>query len=104
MFDKIKNFIKTKLLVKPNITGGNLKLLYIMIVLIISTVLTYLFAWLYQAVFRELIILPDLLALLKVLFSPEAIAAIFFYGAAIIDKDGNGESDKLEEEIKKDKN
>ena len=72
-----------------------------MIILIITTVLAYIFAWAYQAIFKGVIALSDLLALTKVLFSPEAIAAIFFYGASIIDKDGDGESDKLEKEVQK---
>lgn len=101
MFEKLKNIIKSKILVKPKIAGGSLKLLYIMIVLIITTVLAYIFAWAYQAIFKGVIALSDLLALTKVLFSPEAIAAIFFYGASIIDKDGDGESDKLEKEAQK---
>lgn len=101
MFEKLKNIIKSKILVKPKIAGGSLKLLYIMIVLIITTVLAYIFAWAYQAIFKGAIALSDLLALTKVLFSPEAIAAIFFYGASIIDKDGDGESDKLEKEVQK---
>ena len=100
MFEKLKNIIKSKILVKPRIAGGSLKLLYIMIALIITTVLAYIFAWAYQAIFKGVIALPDLLALTKVLFS-EAIAAIFFYGASIIDKDGDGESDKLEKEAQK---
>lgn len=98
MLEKALNVFK-KVVDKP-LKGGSLLLLYAMVLAILVFVLLYLGSWVYLFFFLGKATLGDLLALGTLLVSPSAISAITFYSVAIIDRDGDGESDLAEEKLK----
>lgn len=93
MISSLKTYILSKLPDIPKIKGGSMKLIVILISIIVLAIMLYLFAWLHSWYKTGDPMLQELRQFVETLVSPQAVAAIAFYSAAVIDKDGDGESD-----------
>ena len=88
----------SNILPKAKIAHSSMILVHIMLGLIIFSNVLYILAWFVQWIIYGKLVLPDLLALVSLQFSPAAVAAIGFYGAALVDKDKDGDPDSFEKE------
>ena len=99
MFDKILSGLKSGTLktlrktAKMRITGLSLLLIRTIIVLIILAILLYFWGWLFNCMKKGAADLPAMNELIKTLTGTSFIAAIGFLGKALLDEDGDGESD-----------
>lgn len=100
MQNYLSKFINSlsSILPKAKISHASMVLVHLMLGIIILSNVLYLAAWFLQWIIYDKLVLADLLALINLQFSPAAIAAIGFYGAALVDKDEDGDPDSFEKE------
>ena len=73
------------------------------LLLIIST-LSYLIGWFFQWIVLGKLILGDLEKLIQLLYNPAFVACVSALALLLMDKNNNGYSDKLEEDLKEEEN
>lgn len=78
---------------KMQVKGLSLVLIRTIILLIILAILLYMYGWLYKLMYQKVADLPAMNELIKTLTGTSFIAAVGFLGKALLDEDGDGESD-----------
>lgn len=110
MLDKVLRGLKQGMLkvlkktAKMKITGLSLLLIRTIIMLVIIAILLYLGGWLYKLWYQNIVDLLAMNELIKTLTGVNFIAAIGFFGKALLDEDDDGESDYCENDLKKEDN
>jgi hypothetical protein len=89
---------------KMKVKGLSLLLIRTVILLVIIAVLMYFGGWMYKLLYKQVADLPAMNELIKTLTSTSFIAAIGFLGKALLDEDGDGESDACQDKKEDEKN
>ena len=82
---------------KIKVKGLSLLLIRTVILLVIIAVLMHFGGWMYKLLYQQVADLPAMNELIKTLTSTSFIAAIGFLGKALLDEDGDGESDACQD-------
>lgn len=94
---------KFALLKVPQIKGGSMKIIVTLISIIVFTIMLYLCAWVSVWYKTGVPQIQELRLFTEALVSAQAVAAIGFYSAALVDSNGDGESDLALKRIKDEK-
>lgn len=78
---------------KLKVKGLSLLLIRTIILLIILAIILYFWGWLFNCTRKGIADLPAMNELIKTLTGTSFIAAVGFLGKALLDEDGDGESD-----------
>ena len=99
MFEKIKNLIVSA---RNKVASMSPKIMAVIVgyfIAVILLVFTYYAAWLYMWLWLNKIVMSDLLALIREITGPAMVAFVTFIATSLVDKDGDGVPDTLEQEI-----
>lgn len=103
MITAIKNFIARIRTAKVRL--HSLAFLYFVLAVSFLPVVLYIGVWLWVVLGRGepplLNLLQDMRQFVGTVFSTQVVAGVLAYGAALIDDDGDGESDDMERKVKR---